>query len=201
MNALARFAVASTFAVACLEAPGWAQTATPGTPPAARAQQPAGLNGLTSGRGGRVAASALRPNDGAIVAGAVPADSAELSVAAASTRALTPKAEGRIDLRILDRETTARFAALDHCRVDVARRRRISPARVTADALTLRWTILGKGQVSFVEVVGSTPTDADVLDCVKRDAKNWRFTAPFRGDVRLQRAFVFRPLSPDPPAR
>jgi hypothetical protein len=201
MNAFGRFAIVSTFTVAYLQAPGWAQTSTPRTPSVAREDQPDGLNGVASGRSGRVARAALHPNDAAIVAATVPADSPELSVAGASARALGPQAGGRIDLQLLDRETTARFAALDHCRLDVARRRRISPARVTADALTLRWTILGKGQVTFVEVVGSTPTDAEVLDCVKRDARNWRFTAPVGGNVRLQRAFAFRPLSPDPPAR
>jgi hypothetical protein len=201
MSRFGRFVVGSTFTIAFLQATGWPQTSTPGAPSAARAAEPDGLRGVTSSRSGRVAGVALDPSDAAIVPGTVPPDSPELSVAAASARALTADREGRIDLRILDRETAARFGALGHCRGDIARRRRVSPARIVADALTLRWTITTKGQVTFMEVVGTTPVDADVLDCVKREARNWRFTGPVGGDVRLQRAFVFRPLAPEPPAR
>ena len=72
-----------------------------------------------------------------------------------------------------------------------ARRKRVPPALITADTLTLRWTIAGKGQVAAMDVVGSTPVDPDVLDCVKRDTNGWLFTAPVGGDVRLNRALVF----------
>ena len=91
---------------------------------------------------------------------------------------------------------TAKFASLDHCRTDVARRKRVAPALITVDTLTLRWTIAGKGQVAAMDVVGSTPVDAEVLDCIKRDTNGWLFTSPVGGDVRLNRALVFPPLVP-----
>ena len=200
MNAFGRFVIVSAVALTGLQRLGWAQTADPGATFAPRSAQPDRLNGLSPNRTGSVAGSALHPN-AAILAGTVPGDSPELSVSAASARALTPTSAGWVDLRILDRETAARFVALDHCRIDAARRRRVSPGRIAADPLTLRWTIVGKGLVTHMEVIGSRPVDADVLDCIKRDARSWRFTAPVGGDVRLQRAFAFRPLSPEPPAR
>ena len=103
-----------------------------------------------------------------------------------------------MNARLLDRDVTAKLASLNHCRTDVARRKRVPPALISADKLTLRWTIAGKGQVAAMEVVGSTPVDPDVLDCVKRDANGWLFAAPVGGDVRLNRALVFRRLSPAP---
>jgi len=201
MISVGRLAIASAVVITCLEGSGWAQTSTRRTASAARRVQPAELNGVTFARSGRVAGPLLPPNDAAIAAGMVPADSPELSVEAAASRALSPKEDGQIDLQILDRETTARFGALDHCRADTARHKRVAPGLIKAHALTLRWTLTPKGEVTFMEVVGRTPVDADVLDCVKREARNWRFTAPVGGEVRLERPFVFRPLSPDPPAR
>jgi hypothetical protein len=113
---------------------------------------------------------------------------------------MTRSPVGQVDLGLLDQEIDARFASLDHCRVDVARRKRVSPAQIAADTLTLRWTILGKGQVAAMDVVGSTPVDPEVMDCIKREGSSWRFTAPFGGDVRLQRVLVFRllPTAPVP---
>ena len=63
------------------------------------------------------------------------------------------------------------------------------------DTLTLRWTIAGKGQVAAMDVVGSTPLDPDVLDCINRDTNGWLFMSPVGGEARLNRALVFRRLS------
>jgi hypothetical protein len=103
-----------------------------------------------------------------------------------------------VNADLLDREITAKFNSVGHCRIDVARRKRLAPAQIAVDSLTLRWTIAGKGEVAAMEVIGSTPVDPDVLDCIKRDANSWRFTAPLGGDVRLNRALVFRRLPPAP---
>ena len=69
------------------------------------------------------------------------------------------------------------------------------PALITADTLTLRWTIAGKGQVAAMDVVGSTPLYPDVLDCINRDTNGWLFMSPVGGEARLNRALVFRRLS------
>ena len=133
----------------------------------------------------------------AIAAGAIPADSRELSVTAAVATAVIVEPVGPSNVRLLDREITAKFASVDHCRTDVARRKRLAAADHGGHPLTLRWTIVGKGQVAAMDVIGSTPVDADVLDCIKRDTNSWLFTtAVGGGDVRLNRALVFRRLSP-----
>jgi hypothetical protein len=159
------------------------------------------LNGLAPASSGQVARSVFVADRAPIAAGAIPADSRELSVTAAVAAAVIVEPVGRVNARLLDREITAKFASVDHCRTDVARRKRLSPAQITVDSLTLRWTIVGKGQVAAMEVVGSTPVDAEVLDCIKRDANSWLFTTPVGGDVRLNRALVFRRLPPAAPRR
>ena len=130
---------------------------------------------------------------------AIPAAGPELSVTAAVAATVDPEPVGRVNVRLLDRDITAKFASLDHCRTDVARRKRVSPALITADTLTLRWTIARKAQVAAMDVVGSTPVYPGVLDCVTRDTNGWLFTAPVGGDARLNRALVFRRLSPPAP--
>ena len=58
------------------------------------------------------------------------------------------------------------------------------------DTLTLRWTIAGKAQVAAMDVVGTTPLDPDVLDCVNRDTNGWLFMSPAGGEARLNRALA-----------
>ena len=198
MNAISRFSIGLVVGVACLPASAHAQDRAPARP-SAGAAAPARLNGLAPARSGQVASSVFVADRAPIAAGAIPADSRELSVTAAVASAVIVEPVGRVNARLLDREITAKFASVDHCRTDVARRKRLAPAQVTVDTLTLRWTILGRGQVAAMEVIGSTPVDADVLDCIKRDANGWLFTTPVEGDVRLNRALVFRRLPPAAP--
>ena len=93
-----------------------------------------------------------------------------------------------MNARLLDRDVTATFASLNHCRTDAASRKRAPPAHITMDTLTLRWTIAGKGQVAAMDVVGSTPLYPDVLDCINRDTNGWLFMSPVGGEARLNRA-------------
>ena len=101
---------------------------------------------------------------------------------------------GVIDPQTLDREVEARFAALENCRVDVARARRIMPAEITANTLTLRWTIERGGQTAATAVVATTPVDLEVMSCVKAAMSRWRFTSPRGGPVEVERLFNFRPM-------
>ena len=196
MNAIARFSLGLVVGIACLPASARAQDPAPARP-SARGAAPAKLNGLAPARSGQVESSVFVADRATNAAGAIPADSRELSVTAAVATAVIVEPVGRVDARLLDRELTAKFASVDHCRTDVARRKR--PARITVDSLTLRWTSLGKGQVAAMDVVGSTPVDGEVLDCLKRDANGWLFTTPIGGDVRVNRALVFRRLPPAAP--
>ena len=63
----------------------------------------------------------------------------------------------------------------------------------TADAQA-GWTNAAAERCETATPFG-TPVDPEVLDCVKRDANIWLFAAPVGGDVRLNRALVFRRLS------
>lgn len=198
MNAIGRFSIALAAGLACGPVVARAQTAAAPRTAAARAPEPETLNGLAPTRSGRVASAPVVTDRGPIAAGAIPSNGPELSVTAAVAATAVPEPAGRVNARLLDRDITAKLASLNHCRTDIARRKRVPPALISADTLTLRWTIAGKGQVSAMEVVGSTPVDPDVLNCVKRDANGWLFAAPVGGDVRLNRALVFRRLSPAP---
>ena len=140
--------------------------------------------------------AAARAQTAAVDAGAIPAAAPGLSVTAAVAGAIIPEPAERVNARLLDREITARFAPLNHCRTEMVGRKRAPPVRLKVDTLTLRWTIAGKARVAVMDVVGSTPLDPGVLDCITRDTNGWLFTSPVGGDVRLNRALVFRRLAP-----
>jgi len=196
VDALVTFAIAPALLIWGLQASGHAQTQAAGPTSAEPSNSPEALKGLTANTNGKVAGALLRPNAGAIAAGLIPTDPPELSVRVVATGGAAAEPVGRVDLHLLDRQITARLESLEHCRVDVARRRRVPPARILPGTVTLHWTILGRGQVSAVDVLGSTPVDPALLDCIKRDATGWRFAAPVGGTLRPQRAFVFRLLTP-----
>jgi hypothetical protein len=100
--------------------------------------------------------------------------------------------EGVIDPARLDREIAADFDALQDCRVDVARVKRVQPGKVLGDTLLLRWTIQPSGDTAATEVVATTPADLDLMDCVKSSMTRWTFTHPRGGAVHVERPFAFR---------
>lgn len=190
MNAIGRFSIALAVGLACMPGAVRGQSATP---PAVRAAEPEKSTGLVPPRSGRVAGPVLAADRAAIAAGAIPADGQGPPVTAAANAVVPEPFEG-VNARLLDRDVTATFASLNHCRIDAAPRKRAPPAHITMDTLTLRWTIAGKGQVAAMDVVGTTPLDPDVLDCVHRDTNGWLFMSPVGGEARLNRALVFRRL-------
>ncbi len=197
MNARGKLSIVLAGGIACLSGVARGQSPAPPRSSAVGVADPETLTGLGSGRSGRVAAAAFAPDRAAIAGAPIPAAGPELSVTAAM--AVSPDPIGRVNVDLLDRDITAKLASLGHCRTDAARRKRVPLGQIIVDTLTLRWTIAGKGQVALMEVVGSTPVDPDVLHCVKRDANRWLFTAPLGGEVRLNRALVFRRLPPSRP--
>ncbi len=102
--------------------------------------------------------------------------------------------EGVIDPARLEQETAASFETVEDCRVDVARTKRISPSKVVADRLILRWTIDPSGLARSTEVVAATPVDLDLMDCVKAAMSRWSFTRPRGGSVRVEREYTFRQM-------
>jgi hypothetical protein len=123
-------------------------------------------------------------------------DTREKSIAPAAATVGThpPPRVGTIDGATLQREIHQSFARLDDCRIDAARRVRIAPGDVRADSLTLRWTIQPDGKASMTEVVATTPTDIEVMNCVKITMRLWTFTRPLGGPLPVERDFKFRPV-------
>lgn len=100
--------------------------------------------------------------------------------------------EGVIPPARLNREIATYFEALEDCRLDVARAKQVAVGKVTADQLLLRWTIEPSGETGPTEVVATTSTDLDVMDCVKEAMSLWTFTPPRGGAVHVERPFAFR---------
>jgi hypothetical protein len=123
-----------------------------------------------------------------------------VDTAAASIAPPAPRA-GVIDQAALDQQIENRFAALQNCRVDVARQKRVPPNEIVATTLTLRWTIRPNGTTADTVVVASNPVDLEVMSCVKSAMMGWKFMAPRGGPVRLERVFNFRALQElEPPS-
>ncbi len=181
-----------------LAAPVMAEPAA--TAPVADPQQPSSLLALPSlyetGRVGATPESAPSPAPTPIPAELQWAGNSEKSikpVAADIADAPPPRPpEGILDPVRLDQEIAANFEAVENCRVDVARVRRVALSRVVADRLLLRWTIDPSGTVSATEVVATAQADLDLMDCVKAAMSRWSFTRPRGGSVRIERPFTFR---------
>jgi len=151
------------------------------------------LNGPSLHETGRIAP--LPPASGPVPVRPDTGDKSERPVqeVAAKVDVPRPPPHGTINAGTLDAEVGEHFARLDDCRIDVARRRQVPPVDVRADALTLRWTIRRNGTVGATEVVAASPTDLDVMDCVKAEMSTWTFTRPRGGSLPVERAFKFRP--------
>ena len=172
----------------------------PGTAPAADPQLPSNLLALPSlyetGRVGATPESAPSPSPTPVPAELQWAGNSEKSikpVAADIADAPPPRPpEGIIDPVRLNQEIAANFEAVENCRVDVARAKRVGLSKVVADRLLLRWTIDPTGYVSATEVVATAQADLDLMDCVKAAMSRWSFTRPRGGSVRIERPFTFR---------
>lgn len=127
MNAIGRFSMVLAVAVASLPEAARGQHDAPSRVPAVSAGAPTPLIGVGPGRSGRVAGAVFRPQAVPVTAAATTPAIPELSVTAAVAGAVTPEPAGRVNLRLLDRDITAKFASLGHCRTDVARRKRVPP--------------------------------------------------------------------------
>lgn len=101
------------------------------------------------------------------------------------------KSAGIVDAAALKREIRTRFVELNDCPREVARRTRAATV-LRARRLTLRWTILPSGQVAHTAVVATSPVNAGVMDCVKRQMSLWTFAPPKGGSLSVERAFAFR---------
>jgi outer membrane biosynthesis protein TonB len=79
--------------------------------------------------------------------------------------------------------------AVANCRVEVARRRQVAPARLAAGTVLLRFTIEGSGRVRDAEAVSETNTDLEVAACAKRVLSDWRFAKHAGGEITVERVY------------
>jgi hypothetical protein len=84
------------------------------------------------------------------------------------------------------RQTEARVAA---CRVEVARRRQVPPAKVAAGTVTVRFTVEPTGRVRDAEAISASGTDLEVSACAKRVLSEWVFAKHAGKPVTVQRTY------------
>lgn len=76
-----------------------------------------------------------------------------------------------------------------NCRIEVARRRRVAPAQISAGTVVLRFTIEPSGRVHDAEAVWAANTDLDVAACAKRVLSEWTFAKHAAGDIHVEHVY------------
>jgi hypothetical protein len=99
---------------------------------------------------------------------------------------------GSLSATIIAHELERPMAALQDCRIEVARQSQQTWNAVAAGRVTLRFMILPAGTVAHIDVVPVDPLDLHVLDCVKRTVALWTFARPRDGAVAVTAPFAFR---------
>ena len=87
------------------------------------------------------------------------------------------------------RRTDAPVAA---CRVEVARRRQLSPGKLAAKEVVVHFTVLANGHVREAEAVSATGTDLEIAACAKRVVSEWVFAKHAGRDIAAERTYHFQ---------
>lgn len=91
-----------------------------------------------------------------------------------------------------DEEIRRTDGAVANCRVEVARRRRLPPAKVAAGTVVVRFTIEKNGRVREAEALSAVDTDLEVAACAKRVLSDWKFVKRVRdAEVVVERTYRF----------
>ncbi len=94
---------------------------------------------------------------------------------------------------VLSEEEVRRTEApVTACRVEVARRRQISPQKLAANQVIVRFTVEPNGRVRDAETVSAPATDLEIAACAKRVLSEWLFAKHARGEITLERTYHFR---------
>lgn len=99
---------------------------------------------------------------------------------------------GSLSASIIAQELEKPIAALQDCRIEVARQSQQTWNAIAAGRVTLHFMILPAGTVAHADVVPVDPIDLHVLDCVKREMAGWTFARPRDGAVAVAAPFAFR---------
>jgi hypothetical protein len=90
-----------------------------------------------------------------------------------------------------DAELASTDAAVVACRVEIARRRRVPPAKVAAGTVVLRFIIERSGRVREAEALSAPGTDLEVAACAKRVLSEWVFAKRATAGTVAKRTYRF----------
>lgn len=94
--------------------------------------------------------------------------------------------------RVLSEEEFHRTdAPVAACRVEVARRRQISPSKLAANEVVVHFTVQANGHVREAEAVSAPGTDLEIAACAKRVVSDWVFAKHTGRDIAAQRTYHF----------
>src|SRR4051812_20145975 len=88
--------------------------------------------------------------------------------------------------------------AVAACRIEIARRRHIPPAKIAAGAGKLRFSVEKSGRVHDAEAVTAIDTDLEVAACAKRVLSEWVFRKRMQAASDVERTYSFGDVSPKP---
>jgi len=108
-------------------------------------------------------------------------DAAAQAAAATTTRATSADEE---ELQRTD-------GAVASCHIEVARRRRVPPAKIAAGSVVVRFTIEKSGRVREAEALSALDTDLEVAACAKRVLSQWTFAKRARDALVVERTYRF----------
>jgi hypothetical protein len=86
--------------------------------------------------------------------------------------------------------------AVAACRVEIARRRRVPPAKIAASAVVVRFTIERSGRVRDAEALTADGTDLEVAACAKRVLSEWVFAKRTKDATVVERTYHFANTRP-----
>jgi hypothetical protein len=78
------------------------------------------------------------------------------------------------------------------CRVEVARRRQVSPKKLAAKEVVLRFNVEADGHVRDAEAVSAPSTDLEIAACAKRVLSEWVFAKHGGDAIAVERTYRFR---------
>jgi hypothetical protein len=81
--------------------------------------------------------------------------------------------------------------AVAGCRIEVARRRRLPPAKIAAGTVVVRFTIDKSGRVRDAEALSAIDTDLEVAACAKRVLSDWVFRKRAQDGTVVERRYRF----------
>ncbi|HLK93999.1 MAG TPA: hypothetical protein VKZ18_29165 [Polyangia bacterium] len=155
------------------------------------APQSNGLSGLDRALGdtGRIGVYTPSPA-GQIQPPAVEADSAARPLEKPAERAAPESSTRRPGL--VEEELRPTEARVGGCRLEVARRRQISPSKLAAREVVLRFTVQPDGRVRDAEAISAPDTDLEVAACAKRVLSEWVFARHHGDPIAVERTYRFR---------